>query len=259
MHPRFFEPVGHWLDWIGVRHESTAIRAIALTIGAGFLSCSVLGAPGVNEKWECAIRCGLYVMVPLVGVAVISVAIRPMFAVRYVAPSFAAGTVLLVWGLDQAGARVRNDVVLAIAAFFAMLAPLSYAAQDQPWRKIAGRVAAESRIDETIFFEAGFFSPARAIDQQENEGFPEGFFLVPFKYYFKQPNPADALPGDDPARAKELIADAVRKTGGAWLISGKTRQDALAELPSGPSFQVDVEQDFSRVLLLHIHLVSHDL
>lgn len=82
---------------------------------------------------------------------------------------------------------------------------------------------------------------------------------MPFKYYFKQPNPAGALPGDDPARAQELIADAVRKSGGAWLISGKTRRAALAELPSGPSFQVDFEHDYSRVLLLHIRLAGHDV
>ena len=154
---------------------------------------------------------------------------------------------------------MRNDVVFAVVVFFATLVPLSYAGQDQPWRTIAARVAAASRTNETIFFEAGFFSPARVIDQQQNEGFPQGFFLVPFRYYFKHVNPAGALPGDDPARARALIAYAVRKAGGTWLISGKTRQDALAEVPSGPSFQVDFEQDFSRVLLIHVRLVSRTI
>jgi hypothetical protein len=99
----------------------------------------------------------------------------------------------------------------------------------------------------------------QVIYQEENDGFARGFFLVPFKYYFKQQNPNGAVPGEDPARARQLIENAVRRAGGAWLISGKTTTNALAELPSGASFQIDFEQDFSRVLLLHIRLVSHNL
>ena len=247
---------GHWLDWIGVYHGSIATRVTVITLVAGCLSWCALGARWLSREWESVLRCSLYVAVPPVAVAAGSLAIRPMFAVRYVAPSFAAGAVVLAWALDQMGKRVRNDVVFAIMAFFVTLAPLSYAAQDQPWRKIAALVAATSRTNETVFFEGGFFSPARVIDQQENEGFPQGFFLVPFKYYFKQPNPAGALPADNPVLARRLIAYAVRKAGGAWLISGKAREDAFAELPSGSSFRIDYEQNFSRVLLIHICLAT---
>jgi hypothetical protein len=105
---------------------------------------------------------------------------------------------------------------------------------------------------------AGFFSPERVIDREEGSGFPSGFFLVPFKYYFQQRNPNGAVPGEDPVRARQLIENAVRRAGGAWLISGKTSANALAELPSGASFQMDFEQDFSRVLLLHVRLASHN-
>ena len=66
------------------------------------------------------------------------------------------------------------------------------------------------------------------------------------------------MPGENPARARQLIENAVRRAGGAWLISGKTSANALAELPSGASFEMDFEQDFSRVLLLHVRLVSHN-
>ena len=248
---------GHWLDWIGVHHRSAATRIITAGVAIGFLSWLAMGARWANEKSESVLCCSLYAIVPLLALAAGSVAIRPMFAIRYVAPSLAVAAVLVAWALDQAGARVRNDVVFAITLFFVMFVPLSYAAQDQPWRKIAARVAAPSSMHETIFFETGFFSPERVIDQQRTDGFPQGFFLVPFKYYFKQANPERALPSDDPVRSRQLIADAVRKSGGAWLISGKGRRDAVAELPSGALFQKDFEQDFSRVLLLHVRLVAH--
>jgi len=187
-----------------------------------------------------------------------SIVIRPMFAIRYAAPSFAVAAVILAWVLDQKGPRLRNDVAFTLTALFVMLLPLSYKAQAQPWREIAMRIAAGGSPHETVFFESGFFSPGQVIDQEENDGFPRGFFLVPFKYYFKQQNPNGAVPGEDPARARQLIESAVRRAGGAWLISGKTSANALAELPSGASFQMDFEQDFSRVLLLHIRLVSQN-
>ena len=113
-------------------------------------------------------------------------------------------------------------------------------------------------MHETIFFESGFFSPERMIDREETGGFPRGFFLVPFKYYFKQRNPNGALPGDDPQRARQLMEDAARQAGGAWLISGKKKVAAFAELPSGAAFRTDFAQDFSRVLLIHVRLLSQD-
>jgi len=249
---------GHWLDWIGVHHHSAAARLFAAGSAVGCFSWFALGVRCANERSESVLCCALYAIVPIIALGAGSIAIRPMFAVRYVAPSFAVATVLLAWMLDQQGARVRNDAVVAITLCFAMFVPISYAAQDQPWRKIAERVAARSSLHETIFFETGFFSPERVIDQQRNDGFPQGFFAVPFKYYFKQPNPERALPGDDPERARQLIADAVRNAGGAWLISGKARREAILELPSGAWFQKDFEQDFSRVLLLHISFVNHN-
>lgn len=247
---------GHWLDWIGVHHGSIATCVLAAGLAATVLLWLSLGAPQASEASEMVRRCLVYAVVPLLALSVGSIVIRPMFAVRYTAPSFAVGAVILAWALDQKGSRVRNDVAFAIMALFVMLLPLSYAAQAQPWCQIAMRVAARGNPYEPIFFESGFFSSERVIDQEENAGFPRGFFMVPFKYYFKGPNPDGVLPGDDPARARQLIERAVRRAGGAWLISGKTSANALAELPSGATFQMDFEQDFSRVLLLHVRLVS---
>lgn len=247
---------GHWLDWLGVDHGSIATRFVAAGSAVAVILWLTLGARRAGERSESVLRCSLFAVVPPLALAAGSIVIRPMFAVRYAAPSFAVGAVLLAWIVDQKGPRVRNDVAFAITALFLILLPFSYAARDEPWRKIAKRISAAGNVQETIFFEAGFFSPEGVIDEEENDGFPQGFFLVPFKYYFKQRNPDGALPGDDPQLARQMVESAVRKTGGAWLISGKTRSGAVAELPSGSSFQTDFEQDFSRVLLLHVRLVS---
>jgi hypothetical protein len=247
---------GHWLDWLGVGHLTiaTGVPAAGFAVAA-FLWLS-FGARHADETSEAVLRCSLYAVVPPLALVSAAIVIRPMFAIRYVAPSFAVTAVILAWMLDQCGARVRNDVAWAIMAFCAMLLPLSYASQAQPWREIAMRVAASSKPRETIFFETGFFSARREVDQAQNEGFPQGFFMVPFAYYFKQRNPKSAVPGDDPLRDRQLIENAARKAAGAWLISGKSRANAVAELPSGAVFQTDLVQDFSRVLLLHVRPVK---
>jgi uncharacterized membrane protein len=249
---------GHWLDWIGVHRSSAAMRVLTAGLAAGVLLWLSLGLRRTSELVESVLRCSLYAGVPLLVFAAGSIVLRPMFVVRYVAPSFAVAAVILAWGLDRMGARVRNDSVLALTVFFAMLLPLSYTALDQPWREIAARVAAGDSPRQTVFFETGFFSAQHMIDQNENNGFPLGFFRAPFMYYFKQHNPDGAVPGDDPQRARQLIRHAALKAGGAWLVSGKPRPEAVAELPSGATFQVDVRQDFSRVLLLHIRVAGRE-
>jgi hypothetical protein len=247
---------GHWLDWIGVHHLSTTTRVLVAGLAAAVLLWLTLGARQASDASEVIRRCAVYAVVPLLALSAGSIVIRPMFSIRYAAPSFAVTAIILARMLDQSGPRVRNDTTVAIVALLIILLPLSYAAQDQPWRDIATRVAARNNAHETIFFETGFFSPQRVIDQDENNGFPTGFFLVPFKYYFKQRNPNAAVPGGDPLRARQQIRIAVQQAGGAWLISGKARPDAVAELPSGDSFQTDFEQDFSRVRVLHVRMLG---
>jgi hypothetical protein len=165
---------GHWLDWIGVHHGSTATRVLAAGLASAALLWLSLGAPQAGEASELVWRCSVYAAVPLVALSAGSIVIRPMFAVRYAAPSFAVGAVILARVLDQKGPHIRNDISFAITALFVMLLPLSYAAQAQPWRQIAMRVAAGGNPHETIFFESGFFSPERVIDQEEGGGFPRG-------------------------------------------------------------------------------------
>ena len=247
---------GHWLDWIGVSHSSGSVRILVGSITAALILWLSLGCRGISDASEFLLRCSLIAAIPLLALTAGSVVIRPMFSIRYAAPSFAVAAVIIARLLDHRAPRVRKDITVSIITLLVVLLPLSYMAQEQPWREIARQIASAGAERETIFFETGFFSPERAIDQQQNEGFPNGFFQVPFKYYFKQPNPNESVPGDNPARARELIEAAVRKTGGAWLISGKSRANAVAELPSGELFQTDLEQDFSRVLVLHVRMLS---
>src|SRR5262249_28909261 len=149
-----------------------------------------LGCGRISEASEILLRCTLIATIPLLAITAGSVVIRPMFSIRYVAPSFEVAAVIVAQLLDHRAARLRNDTVVAIVTLLIILLPLSYMAQDQPWREIARHVAAAGAERETIFFETGFFSPERVIDEQESGGFPHGFFQVPFKYYFKQPNPS---------------------------------------------------------------------
>jgi Dolichyl-phosphate-mannose-protein mannosyltransferase len=250
---------GHWLDWIGVSHSSGAARILVAGSTVALVLWLSLGCGWISEASETLLRCTLIATIPLLAITAGSVVIRPMFSIRYVAPSFAVAAVIVAQLLNHRAARLRNDTVAAIVTLLIILLPLSYMAQDQPWREIARHVAAGGGERETIFFETGFFSPERVIDEQESGGFPHGFFQVPFKYYFKQPNPNESVPGDNPARARELIEAAVEKAGGAWLISGKSRPDAVAELPSGALFKTDFERDFSRVLVLHVRMLSKDV
>ncbi len=242
---------GHWLDWIGIDHYSSASRAIVAGIAGAGILWLVIGLRGLSESCESVVCCWMYCIIPILALAVSSVVIRPLFEVRYVAPSFAVAAVVVAWTLNRMGRRARNDVVCGLVVLFLISVPFTYAAQDQPWRTIARRIG-QGSVDDVIFFESGFFSPAKVIDPRDNAGFPQGFFAVPFRYYYKGTNPQRALPGDAPAQDRKLVADAVREKGGAWLISGKTKAQAIAELPSGAEFQLDFEHDFSRVLLLHV-------
>jgi len=246
---------GHWVDWIGVAHCTGVTRAVA--VGIAGISCLwlALGGRHLGPRSESAVCCSVYVLIPLIGLLTGSIVIRPMFTVRYAAPSFAVAGVLVAWALDCKGFRALKDGTTAITALLIFLLPLTYSVLDQPWRGIAHRVAETADKQETIFFEAGFFSADGAIGPEDG-GFPQGFFLVPFKYYFKGPNPNAAVPGNDPLRARQLIESAIRKAGGAWLISGKIRPEALAELPKGSSFHIDYDRNFSQVLVFHVRLTT---
>jgi len=63
------------------------------------------------------------------------------------------------------------------------------------------------------------------------DGFPEGYYRVPFDLYFKGGAPRMVVDSSDPEAARADIGAAALRFGGAWLISGKDDVTASNELP----------------------------
>jgi hypothetical protein len=115
-------------------------------------------------------------------------------------------------------------------------------AENDPWRDIAQQMETSAAPTEAVVFEAGFFGPDHTIGGPAG-GFPDGYYRIPFDFYFHAANPRTAVPGSDPKEARELISDELDKAGGVWLVSGQetARSDERsAGLLSG-SFGVSID------------------
>jgi 4-amino-4-deoxy-L-arabinose transferase-like glycosyltransferase len=249
--------LGHWLDWIGVGQSTLANKLLIVVTATAICLWLTLAGPRADDRSEAFRRCLIYAVLPPLALVVGSILVRPMFNIRYVAPSLAVAILIIAFGFNLLGTRVRNEATFALSVFLLILVPLTYAALAQPWRNIAAIVAAGDQR-QTIFFESGFFTHERLISQDQSDGFPNGFFRVPFDYYFKLPNNRGVLPGSDPKQSRLLMTLAVNEVGGAWLLSGKNEVDAKSELPTGSRFQIDLARNFSRVLLFHVRLTAQN-
>jgi 4-amino-4-deoxy-L-arabinose transferase-like glycosyltransferase len=247
---------GHWLDWLGVSNGSP-LRMLLLGGGAAALTLWLaLGAAAAAPRRQRLQQCLIYALLPMLALGAGSVLVRPMFEVRYVSPSCAMLAVAGAYCLDCAGAWARNLGTVAVGALCLLLLPLCYSAPRDPWPAVAARIAAAARPAEPIFFETGFFSPDAEVHAGGAEGFPQGFFRVPFDYYFHRSNPRAVVPPAQPAAAQKLIEARLRDSGGAWLVSAEKWPDAVAELPRGPQLQVDYSGHFSRISVFHVKLLS---
>ncbi len=246
---------GHWLDWLGARLAfSTTMILPALPI-AGAIWWLAFGCPGAGERREGLQQCLLYGLLPMLSLLLCSVLVRPAFEVRYVCPSMGVLAIVLAYLLDCGGPRLRNLVTVGLGSFFIFLLPLLYSAPRDPWRAIAAKVSAAAAPNEPIFFESGFFSADGAADGA-GAGFPQGFFRVPFDYYFRGENPRAAIPGAQSAAARRIIQTAVMRAGGAWLVSAQRWSEAQSELPAGSQLRLDYSGRFSRISLFHIKLTA---
>jgi hypothetical protein len=172
-------------------------------------------------------------LLPIIGLGAGSVALRPMFNLRYVVPSLAVLAILAAGGLSVLSIRLRNLTVAGFAVACLMLLPCDYP-HAEPWPELAKMIASDGGSAQPIFFEAGFtFHGSKGV---ANGGFPFGYYAVPFNYYFHGANPRVTIPGYAPGAARERIADEVRVHGGGWLVSWKG-WNALAELPDPREFQ----------------------
>ncbi len=245
---------GHWMDWLGVGKGSPLQMALAASGAGAALLWLAMGSGGDDARRERLQQGLIYALVPMLVLGTGSVLIRPMFEVRYVSPSCAVMAVVAAGLLERAGARLRNLSAVGVGAFWAALLPLCYAIPHDPWPAIAARIAADAHPGEPIFFEAGFFSPDDISAGAADGAFAQGFFRVPFDYYFHLDNPRAAVPAGCPALARKLIEARLAGGGGAWLVSARKWSDAVAELPQGPHLRVDFVARFARILVLHVRV-----
>ena len=227
---------GHWLDWIGTGYEYPLAIKVVFAIGAAAVALwFVVGRTGGSDRDGQLVWLGAWTILPGLMLGAGSIVIRPMFNLRYVAPSTATLALLVAAGLARASVYWRNLLLTGFA--LACLIVLPFDRPDpQPWREMAARVSQTGSSD-PIFFESGFVATGNA-PSVANGGFPFGYYSVPFDYYFKGSNPRIAIPGFDSAAARMTIEERVAAAGGGWLVSWKDRDAVSSELPDAKRFSV---------------------
>ncbi len=244
---------GHWYDWIGIARGGSTVFKTAVGIAtAGVVLGLTLGPRFESDPQEPIRWCVVWLAIPTLSLAAGSELIRPMFEVRYVAASAPALALLVARGLDAFGTRLRNLATAAFVTAFLVMFPFCHWAQGERWREMARQVATAGSPAEPIFFESGFFLSDSSAAQDRREGFPDGFFRVPFDYYFSGLNPRRAIDPFAPEAARDTIARATFLTGGAWLISGRSDALARSEMPATPGLRVDLTLDSGSARLYHI-------
>jgi Dolichyl-phosphate-mannose-protein mannosyltransferase len=227
---------GHWLDWIGTAYQyPLAIKAIFGLGAAGIAAWFVFGAIRESDRNDRFRWLGAWTILPGIALAAASIAIRPMFNLRYVAPSLATLALLLAAGIARVSVKWRNLLAAGFALTCLIMLPFDRATP-QPWRDLAEQVAASGGSD-PVFFESGFVSKGSTVNVP-NGGFPFGYYSVPFDYYFKGANPRIVIPGFDPQAARMTIEERVSAAGGGWLVSWKDSNAINSELPDPKRFTV---------------------
>jgi hypothetical protein len=233
---------GHWLDRMGIGQFDWNLRKSVIVVFAGaVMSAVVFGSQLESDDREPIRFCVLWLTSPMLALGVISVIMRPAIAMRYIAPAVPAGALLIARGLEVFGAKVRNLSAAGITMAFAVLFFFCKAARCEPWANIARRVASGGAA-QAVFFESPLDVNGTQrrieVDEQSDMDFPQGYFRVPFDYYFKGTNPRRVINPFDPAHARHAISSAALRAGGAWLVSGSSDLVARAEMPQLVRFRI---------------------
>lgn len=222
---------GHWLDWISAGHHYGVIEKGAAGAVATAIGIALVFGPGFESDRDEPLRwCIAWAILPAAAFVAGSIIIRPMLHVRYLMPCLAIAALIAAALLNLMDSRRRNLAAAGLVMALLVLIPYLQT-PPQPWRYAAIQVA-ESSPGDPVFFESGFVSSGKSL-RIPNGGFPEGYYRVPFEYYFRGPNPRIAIPGFDPDASRNTIAASVAKAGGGWLMTWKDEADARAELPGG--------------------------
>jgi uncharacterized membrane protein len=234
--------LGHWLDWIGTAHFGWSVGKTITTLVAGVVMLALVFGPQFESNDLEPIRfCASWLIIPILAVSAMSIIARPVFALRYVAPAIPALALIIARGVEVFGARVRNLSTAGITMAFAVLFFFCKAARYEPWGDIARQVASAGAA-QAVFFESPLelkTPQGRAeADEQPDTDFPQGYFKVPFDYYFKGANPRRVINPFDPAYARRQIGSAALEAGGAWLVSGSGDLIASAEMPQSVQFRI---------------------
>jgi len=226
---------GHWLDWIGTPHYSTAAK-IAAAGAAGAVGILIVFGPELVSRRDEALRwLAAWSMLPLVALLAGSIAVRPMFTPRYVMPSLAGLAIFAAGSLALWSIKLRNLAAGGFAVAFIMMMPYTHVG-DEPWPRLTSAIEAAGKPAQPVFFETGFIAHG-ATGRIANGGYPFGYYSIPFNYYFHGPNPRVTIPGYDPAAARAEITARVRAADGGWLVSWKDNE-AASELPDPHQFQI---------------------
>ncbi|HVN64662.1 MAG TPA: hypothetical protein VMT58_08480, partial [Candidatus Binataceae bacterium] len=178
---------------------------------------------------------GTWAVLPALALETGSLVVHPMMNLRYVGPGLAALAIFAAGLLGNYRPKVRNLVATGFALACLILLPFDYP-RPQPWQNFARNLEANHQHNAPVFFESGFIFPGSEV-AAPNEGFPSGYYSVPFNYYFHGANPRIVVPGFDPAAARSTIESRVAAVGAGWLISWKNRSAIQSELPNSSRFK----------------------
>jgi mannosyltransferase len=233
---------GHTLDWIGTHYEFAVVEKIAACIAAGAIGAWFVLGRGPSDRPEAnrseATRWLLgWIVLPATALALGSIVKRPMFNLRYLAPATAAASIFASAAASAWSIKLRNLCAAGFALASLIVLPFDFES-GQPWREFAIEVKSSGSA-RPVFFESGYVSSAAA-NSSTNNGFPQGYYSIPFTHYFQGPNPIIVIPSYDPALARTTISGKVREGGGGWLVSWKD-EEVASELPDAAEFAVKRE------------------
>jgi len=220
---------GHWLDWAGFPHHVSAARILVVTVAAA----ATLGV--ALSPWSNRFRNGravqfylIWTLIPALAITTISLALRPLWAIRYFVPSLLAGSALAAICLDRLRPWLRVAVCAIVVLGFVLGISIYEFGRREPWTLMTVLIRQEGGDTQPVFFEKGSIINAGGMG---TDGFPEGYYRVPFDLYFKGGAPRMVVDSSDPEAARADIGAAALRFGGAWLISGKDDVTASNELP----------------------------